>query len=790
MKIHAHGKFMKRLAAAYRAFQNSGKKPEPAPQTAPPVKPLPPPITKKQPAETVADLKTQYCCGCGTCFNSCPVDAISMTHDSMGYLVPFVDPEKCIHCGLCVKKCPVLSPKYENRKEPDCYAVMANDEIRQKSSSGGVFSLVADYVFRQGGYVCGAALADDLHTVEHVIISSPEEMDRLRGSKYVQSDTGKIYTEIRELLQQGKLVLFTGCPCQVAGLDNFLGKPYDNLIKVDLVCHGGPSMKVFTQYLEESYGVENLKDFKFRTKKFGYNSFHQIAYLKDGSEIAGSFRFDPYEKAMHSGVGLKDICGDCPFAEAPRQGDITMGDFWGVTKYKKELGDNLGTSVLLVNNDKGAEILEQIKPNMKLIEPVPFSHARANNRFGRKMNIPSGRRWFYNMLGKQPFAKAVEYSLNRKFDVGVIGLWFGLNYGSMATYYALHYVLTHMGLSVLMIENCLKPQGADANASHCRQVAEDYYDVSNQYRVADLSMLNNHCDTFIVGSDQLWNVGLSRPYGQTYFLGFAGESNKKIAYGTSFAKRYAGTEEEKLISGYNLRRFDHVSVRDQISEEECRNVFGIENVVQVCDPTFLCPMEGYEELAARADLKEEDPYILAYILDPNPEIGKQLEQLASLKKKKLYVILDEYKGAYERNIERLELSENSPVQVVPNIGLYEWIWYYKNASAVVTDSFHGTIFSIIFQKPFISLMNQRRGGQRFVSLLEPISLMDRLFETPDAICANERLLDAMDYTEANKKLDAIREKSRKWLENALYSPKEVKSKSIYPSFDSRLKEEM
>ena len=161
-----------------------------------------------------------------------------------------------------------------------------------------------------------------------------------------------------------------------------------------------------------------------------------------------------------------------------------------------------------------------------------------------------------------------------------------------------------------------------------------------------------------------------------------------------------------------------------------------------------------------------------------------------MKKKKLYVILDEDQSVYEKNREQLGLSKNSPVQVVPNIGLYEWIWYYKNASAVVTDSFHGTIFSIIFQKPFISLMNQRRGGQRFVSLLEPISLMDRLFETPDAICANERLLDAMDYTEANKKLDAIREKSRKWLENALYSPKEVKSKSIYPSFDSRLKEEM
>ena len=244
--------------------------------------------------------------------------------------------------------------------------------------------MVADYVFRQGGYVCGAAFADDLHTVEHVIISSPEQMDRLRGSKYVQSDTGKVYTEIRELLQQGKLVLFTGCPCQVAGLDNFLGKPYDNLIKADIVCHGTPSPKAFYQYLDEYYGMENLKNFTFRTKKYGYNCVTQIAHLKNGEEVVGNIRFDPYEKAMHSSLMLKDVCGDCPFAMAPRQGDITMGDFWGISKYNPALVDPLGSSVLLINTDKGAEILQQIKPDMKLIEPVPFSHAKANNRLEEK----------------------------------------------------------------------------------------------------------------------------------------------------------------------------------------------------------------------------------------------------------------------------------------------------------------------------------------------------------------------------------------------------------------------
>lgn len=736
--------------------------------------------------KTVEALNPSYCCGCGACYNSCPVDAITMTSDEQGFFTPVIDQEKCINCGKCKKACPVLNTKYVNTKNPDCYAVMADDEIRKDSSSGGMFSLVANYVLEQGGYVCGAALTDDF-SVEHMLIHDKAELPKLRRSKYVQSNTKDCYSQIKKLLTDGEQVLFAGCPCQVAGLYGFLGKDFENLITLDLVCHGGPSQKVFKKYLDDTYGRENMKGFVFRTKEFGYNSFNQTAYLKDGRQISGNVRFDPYERTMHSGLALKTICADCPFAEAPRQGTLSIGDFWGVTKYNPKYNDNIGTSCVLVNNEKGKAFFEKIRSNMKMVEPIPFDFARKHNRFGRRMRIPvKGRTWLYNCLDAQPFNKNVDYALNRKFDVGVIGLWYGRNYGSMATYYALHQVLKKkMHLSVAIIQNPLKPKNANPvmEKSHPGRIAEEFYDVTAQYSLADMKQLNEQCDAFIVGSDQLWNVGLSRPYKQTYYLEFVRDDKKKIAYGTSFAKPYGGTKEELLISSRNLRRFDHVSVRDTLSKEISEKQFGVKNVAEVCDPTFLCPLEEYQVLIDKAQVKEDAPYILAYILDPNAEVGKELEQLSIQKNKKVIVLLNESPKVWQENLEKLALSGNGNVEVKKEVDLYEWLWYYSHAESVVTDSFHGTIFSIIFEKPFLTMSNAKRGATRFVSLLTPIGLMDRLFEGSKAIGENQQILDELDYTEVNKALDAIREESYAWLHHAIFSKKVEADTDVRPVWE-------
>ena len=367
-------------------------------------------------------------------------------------------------------------------------------------------------------------------------------------------------------------------------------------------------------------------------------------------------------------------------------------------------------------------------------------------------------------------------SNDKKYDFGIIGLWFGRNYGSMATYYALHQTVMKMGYSVLMIENPLKPDHEIIlDKSHPYNIAKVFYNVSEKKKLNRMYELNKECRGFIVGSDQLWNVGLSRPYKQMYYLGFADDSVKKISYGTSFGKQYNGTEGERKVSSANLKRFDGVSVRDRLSLDICKNKFGVENAVEVCDPTFLCDRADYEKLSDMANIQENEKYILAYVLDPNEEIGEKLEQLSVDKNVKVIVMLDEPPKNWEMNLKRLGLTGKGNVEVKKDVDLFEWMWYYKNAESVFTDSFHGTIFSVIFRKPFITLMNVRRGAERFLSLLEPLELEYRLFETADCIGRYD-LLESCDYETAYEKLENIRWESYSWLKEVLDREKEPSKK--------------
>ena len=364
-------------------------------------------------------------------------------------------------------------------------------------------------------------------------------------------------------------------------------------------------------------------------------------------------------------------------------------------------------------------------------------------------------------------------SNEKKYDFGIIGLWFGRNYGSMATYYALHQTVTKMGYSVEMIENPLKPDHEMIpDKSHPYHIAKVFYNISEKKKLNRMHELNKECRGFIVGSDQLWNIGLSRPYKQMYYLGFADDSVKKVSYGTSFGKDYKGTDEERKISSANLRRFDGVSVRDRLSLDICKNTFGVENAVEVCDPTFLCDREDYDKLSDMAHIEENEKYILAYILDPDAEIGERLEQLSVDRDIKVIVMLDEPPKNWESNKEHLGLTGRGNVEVKKDVDLCEWIWYYQNAESVFTDSFHGTIFSIIFKKPFITLMNVKRGAERFLSLLEPIGLSCRLFETPDCIGKYD-LLESCDYDTVDEKLDKIKKDSYHWLKEVLAKKKEM-----------------
>ena len=314
------------------------------------------------------------CCGCGACMNICPKRAITMQRNSEGFLYPIIDKDKCINCGLCVRSCPLSNTAFKpDTNLPKCYAVQSTGDIMKHSSSGGVFSVLANYVFDNGGYVCGAAF-DKKWLVEHKIVSDKTNLYELQTSKYVQSDTKKVYTKIKELLNDDKMVLFSGTPCQVAGLYSFLGHDYDKLITVDVFCHGAPSPMVWEHYLKEVTD-DKITDINFRDKptdNFG-NYNYNFNLKTENKTVVTPHRKNIYMLGFLRNLYLRKSCHHCPFAKTPRTSDFSLGDFWGYETIDKTADTNNGMSAILVNTTKGENVFQTIKPELSLVRSAELS---------------------------------------------------------------------------------------------------------------------------------------------------------------------------------------------------------------------------------------------------------------------------------------------------------------------------------------------------------------------------------------------------------------------------------
>ncbi len=322
------------------------------------------------------------CCGCGACVNSCPKSCIRMQADEEGFLYPQVDKSRCVNCGLCEKVCPVLH-------KPSTFPVLETygakhiqNEVKLKSSSGGVFSALAEGVLQAGGAVFGAAF-DRTWNVVHTYVENLEDLDRLRRSKYVQSDMGNTYRQAKAFLEQGRNVLFTGTPCQIAGLRNFLGKGYDNLLTAEVFCHGVPSTAVWQKFLAENTQKEKIAAIDFRCKRFGWDaSFLNIVY-KDGSCLPKlPFYLRPWQN-WRNGLLLRGMyklcfgisnlyerpsCHACKFKGLNKLADFTLGDWWGVQKMCPDQYDNKGISVLLVNTPKAQKLFTKLPLQHQVID--------------------------------------------------------------------------------------------------------------------------------------------------------------------------------------------------------------------------------------------------------------------------------------------------------------------------------------------------------------------------------------------------------------------------------------
>jgi len=333
-------------------------------------------------------LSKADCCACTACEHICPTKSITFTSDDEGFLYPSIDKSTCIDCKLCERVCPVEHPNYNNNSLPETYAALLNDlEERKKSSSGGVFYSLACWILDQGGVVYGATINSD-HIVYHIGIEKKEDLHLLRGSKYVQSDLKQVFVEIKNYLLKGRLCLFVGTGCQVAGLKSFLRKPYDTLITADLVCHGVPSQWLFNQhieYLEHRY-KGHVSDYQFRDNEGwgGCESFNLIDNSGKSKVIRNpTYYLSPYLYSFMYGMTSRYSCYYCKFAKVPRQGDITLGDFWGISNVFPDLNRRSGVSLLLLNSEKGKSVFESIKNHLEIRKSTLNDGAKYNENLIR-----------------------------------------------------------------------------------------------------------------------------------------------------------------------------------------------------------------------------------------------------------------------------------------------------------------------------------------------------------------------------------------------------------------------
>lgn len=714
----------------------------------------------------ILSVDKKICTGCAACYNICPHNAISMVENEDGFAFPKVNGD-CTDCGVCYARCPVISPVYDNNATPICHAVYGDEELRINSSSGGFFSILAEYVLKHKGYVCGAAYKDDHISVKHIIIDKTEQLPLLRSSKYMQSEINDCYRQIKTLLLNKKQVLFSGCPCQVAGLKKYLGKSYDNLITVDLVCHGVPSHTIFEKYLQGICNKTDIKSVNFRQKKiYGWTHTLQIIY-NDGSEYYKPRWKDNYYKVFLSTMACRESCGDCRFNKLPRQGDFTAGDFWGIGENYAEFNDNKGVSLVLLNNKKAEEIFHKLRSKLVADKVVDIEFCRkANGNVFQSSKAHYERDRFLKLLRTHSFAEAYSRIKDRKFDVGIVGWWYGKNYGSALTYYALHEVVEGLGYDTLMLEWPWKKRPfPPISDNFVRRFAKKHYNMSAQYTFDEYPSLNSHIDQFMVGSDQLWNYWDSKDMGNYYMLDFVKPDHKKISYATSFGHpNYPAPKDVCEKQAAILKTFDAISVREDDGVKICKDVFGV-NATQVFDPVFLCAKEKYLELINEANVSFEKPYLLAYILSPNKEKGIMLKAAADKLGLDLLIILDGQTDI-EENKKQLGIEN-----VRQNVGIEDWLAYIYNSSYVISDSFHGICFSIIFEKQFICILNKARGISRFNTLLGHLGLFSAAVSEISDIISDSIINRSIDYVKVNNILREEVTRSYEWLKNALSMPK-------------------
>lgn len=700
-------------------------------------------------------FKPNPCCtGCSACISICPTKALTMGTDENGFYKPQLNAEMCIDCHKCEKICPLNGLENKNDHTPPLYVFNNSSEEARASSAAGGFQIMAKYFLAQGGKVAGAAWGKNWRC-EHILVDNEEDLKKLYKSKYVQTYMGDIYKQVKDELEKGTKILFSGLPCQIAGLYAYVGRKYENLYTVDLLCNNAPSAKHFEAYLEDNYGIDNVVAIDFRNKpKYGETTKQELRVsCKDGKTRLGECWSDKsYYQLFVSRMLVGEHCENCAFAHLPRLGDITIGDIFGAEKVDARFR-GLKSQSVLINSPKGKELFEIIKENISEYAPIPLQIlVNMHPVLQRKWAAHPAKYRMFDLLKRFPFSKAADFILQNKFDVGIVGVPTNPNFGGGLTYLALKWAVEDMGKTCLMIS----PPGGDLpwlpqRLTNWKIKPYKNYEMACYPSKDAMRDLNYRCDMFLVGSDQLYsthfpNIGIYGEMQEFSSLDWVWDSKKKSAYSASFGQdEIVCPQSMKNRMGYFLRKFDSFSVRERSAVDLCKREFDMD-VPFVLDPIFICDKRHWNDLIK---VGNKTSGIVSYVLDINEEKQQIINDIVSSLGLLLYNIADATHAK-----EQALLME-------------DWLAALATADFIVTDSFHGTCFAIIFNKPFIVVANKNRGMARF-RILEEFGLEDRLvYSYSEAATKLEELLKPIDWNEVNKKIEKLKEDSLLILQEAL-----------------------
>ena len=747
-------------------------------------------------------IQENKCCGCSACYNICPVSSISMTENKKGFLEPQIDEILCIHCGKCVDVCPSLNKKENsNWRSPKKYAFAASKALRSKSSSGGAFSLLAEYVLNRDGFVAGAAYMDDNISVHHILIDDKDQLDVLRLSKYVQSAQEDNYKKVQKLLKEGKTVLYTGTPCQIAGLKSFLnGTPQKNLYTVDVLCHGVPPAKLLREHLQNMYGIEIIQKVAMR-RSDGWVTCLDV-YLKDGSCSCHREKGSIFIAAFLNDLILRDCCYTCKFASLPRQGDITIGDLWNARDLKLGLPYEEKSSIILINNEKGEYLWQHVlatatdydcqELTKQFLSSLNQNIYAPNAVYSEKADIF----WKKYLQQKISFEEAVFQTLypqsklsyreilpNKQsaLNVGLI-LYASDNYGSCATNIALYKAIESLGYTPIVLNSIISPWGVS------QKYIDGHLRISSPFMAReDYQAANSICDTFVLGSDYSLNITAPHTVNniEKFLMAFVDDDKRKIAYAPSLGMPDVKNDlSTRYVYTILLKRFNFVSFREDSAVKLSKKYFDIDAHF-VLDPVFLINEKVFYDIAIESSLKFKEKFLLAYILDPTPEKKELIKKAAQSLNLPYYIIID--CAGYENF--RRDFTADDHLLVKPSFE--DWLSCFIHSSHIITDSFHGTCFSLIFKKPFISLKN--RNTKRFDSLAKLLgyefnSYNVQIFNSLEEVNNQKAYFKELDFLLFEQILTKGQEHCLGLLKNALESDKKVIKKSSYLEFSYIWKE--